>query len=567
MPLAGLFLEISAIVILATLLGLVARWLKQPLIIGYVLAGVILGPAVAGFIAQPEVISVLSTFGIAFLLFLVGVELDLAKLKVIGRPSLALGVGQVLVTAAIGFVIIRFFGFATLPATYIAVALTFSSTIIVVKLLSERRALESLYGRLAVGMLLVQDFIAIFALIFLSGFSSGYTPSSAELTFIILKGAGLVMLAILSGRYLLPPLFLRLARSSELLLLASIAWCFGFALIAAVGGFSIEIGAFLAGLALARLPYHLEIVGRVRSLRDFFITIFFVLLGSQLILTSIASLAWPFAILSLFILIGNPLIVMIIMGYMGYTKRTSFLIGLTVAQISEFSLILMNLGFKLGHVSAAEVALVTLVGVTTITLSSYLISYGDALYRWLAPYLSLFERRQITKQESRADEFKDHVVIFGCDRLGERLVRTVQNLGLPLLVIDFDPETIARLSQQGVPCLYGDISDLDIHDRAQLAQASLIISTIPDISSNRLLLQETKRRGLNAPVYATADTWQDTQTLYQTGADYVIFPHYLSGEQMSDLLAELTQNPQAIAGKRNQHLTDLKIHYADRHKA
>jgi len=233
MPLAGLFLEISAIVILATLLGLVARWLKQPLIIGYVLAGVILGPAVAGFIAQPEVISVLSTFGIAFLLFLVGVELDLAKLKVIGRPSLALGVGQVLVTAAIGFVIIRFFGFATLPATYIAVALTFSSTIIVVKLLSERRALESLYGRLAVGMLLVQDFIAIFALIFLSGFSSGYTPSSAELTFIILKGAGLVMLAILSGRYLLPPLFLRLARSSELLLLASIAWCFGFVLIAA----------------------------------------------------------------------------------------------------------------------------------------------------------------------------------------------------------------------------------------------------------------------------------------------------------------------------------------------
>ncbi len=224
MPLERLFLDISAIVVLATVFGLLARWLKQPLILGYVLAGVVLGPLVLGFISEPSVVEVLSTFGIAFLLFLVGVELDLGKLKVMGRPSLLLGFGQVIFTAVIGFIFAKFFGFASIPSAYIAIALTFSSTIIVVKLLSERQAIQSLYGRLAVGMLLVQDFIAIFALILLSGFSSGNTPSTAEITFILLKGAGLIMLALLSGRFLLPVLFLKLARSSELLLLSSIAW-------------------------------------------------------------------------------------------------------------------------------------------------------------------------------------------------------------------------------------------------------------------------------------------------------------------------------------------------------
>ena len=567
MPLERLFLDISAIVVVATLLGLLARWLKQPLILGYVLAGIILGPSLFGFISEPQVIGVLSSFGIAFLLFLVGLELDLSKLKVIGRPSLLLGFGQVLFTAVVGFGIIRFFGFDSLPAIYIAIALTFSSTIIVVKLLSERQALESLYGRLAIGMLLMQDFIAIFALIILSGFAGGQVPTTAELAFILLKGAGLIMLALLSGRFILPHLFMKLARSSELLLLSSIAWCFGFALVAVVGGFSLEIGAFLAGLALARLPYHLEIVGRVRSLRDFFITIFFVLLGSQLLFANLTAMAWPFIILSLFVLVGNPLIVMVIMGLMGYTKRTGFLVGLTVAQISEFSLILMHLGYRLGHVNTSEVALVTLIGITTITLSSYLITYGDSLYRRLAPYLKIFEKKTALENIKEIDSLNNHTVIFGCDRLGEKLVASIQELGQPLLVIDFDPETVARLLLQGVPCIYGDMSDPEIYERAQLKTAKIVISTVPDINSNQLLLQETKRRGLSVPIYVTADTWQDTENLYSAGADYVVFPHYLSGEYMSTLLKQLNSNPAATAQERERHLKDLHHHYKSRHKA
>lgn len=566
MELERLFLDISVIIVLATVLGLMARWLKQPLILGYVVAGILLGPTVFGFIAEPDVISVLSSFGIAFLLFLVGIELDLSKLKVIGRTSLVLGIGQVAFTAIIGYIIVRLFGVSSLPAAYVAIALTFSSTIIVVKLLSEQKAIESLYGRIAIGMLLVQDFVAIFALVLLSGFTSGANPSVAELTFILLKGAGLIMLALVSGRYLLPKLFLKFANSSEILLLASIAWCFVFSLIASIGGFSLEIGAFLAGLALARLPYHLEIVGRVRSLRDFFITIFFVVLGSQLIFSAASSLIWPFIILSLFVLIGNPLIVMIILKSMGYTKRTGFMVGLTVAQISEFSLILMALGYKLGHVSTAEVSLVTLIGITTITLSSYLISYGDKLYGLLSPYLNFFEKPHAKEKEEPNNSMSDHIIIFGCDRLGERLVRAIQELKLPLLVIDFDPVAVARLKKQNIPCLYGDMADPDIYNEAHMDKARLIISTVPDIADNQLLLQDAKKRGVSCAIYVTADTWHETQTLYNSGADYVVFPHYLTGEHLSEMLSDLALNPANVANLRNKHQADIKLHYASRLK-
>ncbi len=273
----------------------------------------------------------------------------------------------------------------------------------------------------------------------------------------------------------------------------------------------------------------------------------------------------PFVTLSLFVLIGNPLIVMIIMKYMGYTKRTGFLVGLTVAQISEFSLILMNLGQRLGHVSTAEASLVTLIGVTTITLSSYLITYGDAIYRRLSPYLKFFDT---TNQDIESEDgLSSHIVIFGCDRLGERMVRALMTMNLPVLVVDFDPETVVRLKKENIPCLYGDMADPDIYEKTSLDKARLIISTVPELADNQLLLQEAKRKNKTTPVYVTADTWHETQALYKNGADYVVFPHYLTGEHMSSLLRQLVDNPEIMTDKKNQHLLDIKLHYANRQKA
>ncbi|MBI5465967.1 MAG: cation:proton antiporter [Candidatus Kerfeldbacteria bacterium] len=561
-----LFLDLSAIVVVAAALGLIARLLKQPLILAYVVAGFLLGPQVLGFISDPDFVHTLSSFGIALVLFLVGLELDLERLRSLGRVSIILGLAQVVSTAAIGYVIVKAFGLASLPAAYIAIALTFASTIIVVKLLSEQQSLESLYGRLTVGILLVQDFIAMLALIVLSGFQANGSaiPTTGALALIILKGLGIMGFTYLASRYFLPTLFTTLAKSAEMLMLASLAWCFILALLAVGLGFSIEIGSFLAGLALASLPYHLEIIGRVRSLRDFFVTIFFVMLGSQLTLTAAAQT--PVIVLSLFVLIGQPLIVMTIMGLWGYRKRTGFLVGLTMAQVSEFSLILMALGLKLGHVSAADVSLVTLVGIITITISSYLITYGEKLYRWCTPFLSVFERAQGTAEHgwSEPTTISGHVVLFGYHRLGEKIVATLEKLGQQVLIVDFNPSVIKHLAARGKLCLYGDMSDLEIQDKCGLARSTMIISTVPDSNDNLALLADVRRHKLNIPVYLTATTWHDTKELYAAGADYVIFPHYLSAEHFSTMLQALNRNPNRVRQDRDNHLRELELHYASR---
>ncbi|MFH1112097.1 MAG: cation:proton antiporter [Patescibacteria group bacterium] len=556
------FIEIGLLIITATIFGIIARFLKQPSILAYIIAGVILGPHVLGFIKQPEFIASLSSFGIALLLFLVGIELNLVKLKAIGKPSLILGVGQVLFTAGFGYLIIRFFGFNPAAAIYIAIALTFSSTIIIVKLLSEQHTLNSLHGRLAVGMLLVQDFLAILALIILAGLNqqSGASISQAVIATIV-KGFILVLTAVVFSRWILPPLFNRLARSDEFLLLSSVSWCFLFAIFATIIGFSLEIGAFLAGLSLATLPYNFEIVSKIKHLRDFFITIFFIVLGSQLVFSSMAGHTPALIVLSLFVLIGNPVIVMIILGIMGYRKRTSFLIGLTVAQISEFSLILMGLGLRLGHVTATDVSLVTIIGVITISISTYFITHGEKIYRHLSPLLTIFQR-QADIAEIEEYQISGHVVIFGYHRLGEHIVATLQSLKKPIVVIDFNPTAIKYLKQKKIPCFYGDMTDLELVAKSQVHNALLIISTNSNIYDNLTFIQNLKLRNINVPFYATADTWHDARDLYEAGVNYVIFPHYLAGVQFGLQLREMLMDKNRLLVDKAKHLTELEHRYA-----
>ncbi len=558
----NLFAEIGLLIIVATVLAIIARFLKQPAILAYVLTGVLLGPLGLKIIQQTDAITNLSSLGIALLLFLVGLELDLVKLRTIGKPSLVLGIGQVVFTAGFGYLIIKLFGVSSLVAWYIAVALTFSSTIIVVKLLSEQRVLDSLHGRLAVGMLLVQDFLAILALIILGGLVNyDHANIGPTVAFILAQGLLLVVITWLAGRWLLPPIFNRLARSYELLFLASLSWCFLFAGLASYVGFPIEIGAFLAGLALAPLPYNLDIKAKVRGTRDFFITLFFILLGSQLIFTANQLSLTVIIILSLFVLIGNPLIVMILLGLMNYRKRTGFLVGLTVAQISEFSLILMGMGLRLGHVSPTDASLVTIVGIITITVSTYFITHGEKLYRWLSPYLNIFEKAS-TFDETEPVAISGHVVIFGYHRLGEQVVAALQKIGKSVVVIDFNPIAVHYLKQQQIPCFYGDMTDLELLEKLQIKQASLIISTNSDIFDNLTLLQNLKLHNISIPFYATADTWHDVRDLYATGASYVIFPHYLAGVHFShDLIASLSSHHHLQIDK-TKHLTELEHRYA-----
>lgn len=562
------FFDVSIITVAATILALVARYLKQPIILAFVITGFLLSSQITGLMVNQAFIAELSTFGIALLLFLVGIELDLNKLSSLGKTALWLGFLQVILTTVAAFLLAVILGFSSIVSLYIGVALAFSSTIIVVKIMSEQKALDSLYGRISLGTLLIQDLLAIVALIVLSGINS--TGASSNWLLILLatlKGIIFVSVILLAQKYILHKLFAWLTSSSEMLLLSSLAWCFAVALVANLAGFSLEIGAFLAGIALAPLPYNLEIISRVKPLRDFFITLFFVALGTQLIVTGDMTWLWPVLILILFVLLLKPLIVMLILGALGYKKRTNFLVGISLAQISEFSLVLMTVGLRLGHLSPALISVITMVTVVSIVVSSYYITYGEKIYRQLAPYLGWLEKGDDGMEISLdpPTNLKQHAVVFGYHRLGEKIVNTLLKLDQKVLVIDFNPVAIKHLTNENLISIYGDMSDLEILEKAKIDKARMVISTVPDLDDNLLLLKDLKTKSSKVPVYVTANSWHETKALYEAGADYVIFPHHLSGEHFSLMLQSLMIDQNRILADKAHHLDELNAHYTSFH--
>ncbi len=541
--------DLALIIGTAAAFGIVGRLLRQPLILTYIITGLVLG--VSGHFALADQIT-LQTFadmGIMFLLFLIGLEINYSSLRLVGKISVILGVLQIIFTSFIGYLIALAFNFPSLESAYIAVALTFSSTIIVVKLLLEKRDIGSLYGKITIGFLLVQDFIAILILIALAGISTTGGVSSQELALTILKGVILFTLVLWIGRQLIPKFIHYISPSQELLFLASLAWCFAVAAAAAKAGFSIEIGGFLAGMALANSSEHYEISGRVRSLRDFFVLIFFVILGFSLVSFNLSGLTFPIILFSLFVLIGHPLIILVILGLWGYKKRTAFLCGVTTAQVSEFSFILVALGVKLGHVSPQGLSLITAVGIVTIAASSYLILHNETVFRYLASYLRLFERHRMHEGKEAHSGLEKSIILIGGHRLGQNILQHLPKE--KVLVIDFDPNVTADLKRQGYATLFGDVADLEILDYLDLGKMELVISTSPDFDDNNHLLQNVKKLKKRPPVIVRAEDRRDALHLYREGADYVIIPHFTSGQFLGKALAS---HPIA------QTLRDLKGH-------
>lgn len=556
-----LFLQLAVVLVLATILGIILRSFKQPLVLAYIFTGIII--SVFGLFKQIDksILDLLSNLGIAFLLFLVGIELDTRDLKYVGRVAVFMGLGQIVFTALIGFVIISTLGFSTINAIYMAFALTFSSTVIIIKLLSEKHDLQSLYGKIAVGYLLVQDFVAILALMVLSGFGQGQAPSVYSMILIFVKGAFLVGFAYIMAKTALKHLFRLASYSTELLFVSAIAWAFLLSAIAESIGFSIAIGAFLAGVAIASSAYRIQISARVKPVRDFFIIIFFILLGASLSAGASKVLVSHVVILSLFILIGNPLIVFAIMISMKFRNRTSFLTSVTVAQISEFSLILMSVGRMLGHVSGEAVSLVAAVGIITITISSYFILYGDKIYRKLDKYLAkLFPQKAHDPYVANKEVLKDHIILVGAEQMGwdilEFLKKKVED-SQKIVVVDFNPEIIQTLTASGYTAVFGDISDPEVLDELEFGHAKLLIITDPDVGDNSVLIKFAKEKNYKGPIIAAAYWLHDAVRIYEVGADYVVVPETVGGEHISKILAEHWQDLGKIKKEKSKHFEDL----------
>lgn len=540
-PFDNLFGQIAFLLLLAAAMGALSVWLKQPLILGYIFVGILVGPSFLGWVIPRDQVELLARMGIAMLLFVVGLRLDIHLIRTLGPVALATGLGQVFFTSIIGYFLALALGLTPVAAIYVAVALTFSSTIIIVKLLSDKREVDMLHGRIAVGFLIVQDMVVILVMIGLSAY--GRAGASEQLIqtllFLLLKG-GLFLLGIgILIRYPLPWLLHHLARSLELLMLFSIAWAVVLAILSEALGFSKEVGAFLAGISIASTRYREAIGARLISLRDFLLLFFFIDLGAQLELGRLGIQIGPAMALSLFVLIGNPLIVMVIMGLMGYRGRTGFLAGLTVAQISEFSLILGALGVNLGYIENEILGLITLVGLITIGLSTYLILYSQRLYKLLAPWLKIFEKKvpyREREKEGIGGDLEADLILFGLGRFGGNLLQNLHQRGFKVLGVDLNSRVVAEWNRKGVRAMYGDAEDPEFISTLPIQKAQWIVSTIPQRDINLTLLDTLHHHGYEGQKAVTTHNDQDIEILRESGADLILFPFADAAKEAAELL-------------------------------
>ncbi|KKR50361.1 MAG: Sodium/hydrogen exchanger [Microgenomates group bacterium GW2011_GWC1_41_8] len=554
----NIFTEITIIVAIAAFISLIMRLLRQPLVVGYILTGIIVGPYTLNILQSTDQVELFSKIGITVLLFIVGLNLNPQVIKELGKVSLVTGVGQVLVTSAIGFSIALLLGIERIAAIYLSIALTLSSTIIILKLLSDRGDLNKLYGRIAIGFLIIQDLIASLILLFISTFS---TAGDANLTILILFLVVKLLIVLCSlylvSAYVIPSLFKFVAKSQELLFLFSLAWGLGLAVTLYQIGFSLEIGALIAGVTLSVTPYAYEIGSRLRPLRDFFIVLFFILLGSQMVLDKVIELIIPTLLFSVFVLIGNPVILILLLNLLGFKRRTSFMAGLTVAQISEFSLILASLGFSLGHISRDILSLITMVGLITITGSTYFILYSERIYPHVEGLLKRLQLLPEKKKEPGSNGQEFDCILFGYDRVGADFIKIFSKMNVSYIVVDYNPTSVQRLAEQNIPYRFGDAEDVEFLEELNLSKTKLVLSTIPDHKTNVLLTRKITRSNKRAISIIIAQTIQQAQTLYQEGATYVLMPHYLGARYASHMISRFGLHKQAYLEEKEKHIDHI----------
>lgn len=549
------FYELSLILVAVTVISGILKLLKQPIIIGYILTGLILGPQFLGIFKSSGMVSMFSEMGISILLFIVGLHLNPQELKKYGSKVLLMSMGQIVITFVLGMLLALRFGFSGIASVYIGLGLTFSSTIVVLKLISDKKELERLYGKILIAVLLLQDIVAAIFLIYIGSFSGN--TDVASILQILIKGIGLILVMSVFSVYVLPTLGTFFAKSQEYLFLFALAWGFGVSSLFHEMGFSIEIGALVAGVALSVSPYSQEISTRLRPLRDFFTVIFFIYLGSNISFNSLDKILVPTIIFMLFVILIKPLIVMILGGFLGYSKRTYFMSGISLSQISEFSMIIALVGISHKHLDQTALSMLTFLGMFSILISSYLINYSEKIYPIFYPLIKIFEKKKDLEREiTRAKKFD--VILFGCNRVGYDFIRVFKDLKSAFLAIDFDPDVIKNLSQSGINCVYGDAEDSEFLEEISVDKAKVVISTIPEFETNSYLLTKIREKNEDVIVILLSYDINEAMELYEKGATYVVLPHFIGGEYAASLVEGAGFDIKKLHKNRNRHIDYLK---------
>ena len=554
---------IGASILAATVVAYVAHRLRQPLLLAYIAAGAVLGPQIGfGWVTAESDIRVVSEIGLVLLLFMIGLELDLKKILSAGKTLLATGLGQFAICFVLGAALLTgtyiasssghysFFGIpiqgGTHDVLYLAAVLALSSTTIVVKVLHEKNELPTLVGRLTLGVLVFQDLYAIMIL----GIQPSLSHPEMDVLFASLgKGVVLVAIAIVVSRYVLAPLFRDIAKSPELVLAASLAWCFLLCGIAGNLGLSIEMGALIAGAAMSAFPYHIDVLAKVISIRDFFVTLFFVSLG--LTIPNPAenpTLVIAALILSGFLILSRFVALFPIMHFLRRGHRAGLIMSINLAQLSEFALVIGALGLKAGHIGIDTFTIITFTFVITAVTSTYLINWSHPIQHYLTRLLTLIGIRDLGEQEEELETKAPKEIAFvGFYHLTSALFEDMKQTAPELLdksvVVDFNPVVLERLKKRGVRARYGDVSHRDTLLKAGVQYAKIIISTVPDgilkNTSNLRLLRSLRTIAPQAKIVVIASGPKSALELYAAGADYVLFTSRTAAQSLLPVIGDL----------------------------
>ncbi|MCJ7478977.1 MAG: cation:proton antiporter [Candidatus Nanohaloarchaeota archaeon QJJ-7] len=549
--------DVGVIILSATILAIFAKFLRQPLLAAYILAGIIIGPEILGIVRNTEVIQMFAELGVAFLLFMVGLELDLSRLREVRYVVLGAALAEVMLLFSLGYFAMYFLGFTGFDAIYTGLFLAFSSTAVIVKILADRRDIDTLHGRIVLGILLIQDIIVVLALSVLTTLND---PGITPLVSALIRGAGLLALAVVLSKYVFPLLLKQIDDSHELVFLTSVAVLFGFVGIAVESGFSTAVGGFIAGISLTTFPYNIEISERARPLRDFFVTVFFVSLGMLVSLQSLWELRVPFLILLGITLFFKPFILDLMVSLFQYGKRTSFYTGLSLAQISEFSMVLALTGLNMGHIGRGIFSLATALMVVSIISTSYTVKYQRDIYHLVEGFL--FEREG-ARYEEKKEEREDHIVLCGSHIKGRKILQLLEEKGEEVVVIDYDPEIISWAKNNDFNAVYGDIEDIQTLDRADVAKAKTVVSTVPDEEDNRFLLNYIEENNPDILTILSANDIESALLMYDEGADYVLYPKMLAAQEASDMVEKLYRDGKTLEDARKRHIENLEEEFEE----
>jgi len=567
-----LIADITFSILFAWVLGLLAHFARQPLILAYLVAGFFIGPFGMGWVKSQESIGVISELGLIFMLFMIGLEIDLKKIIRAGPVILFAAGGQLLGGCLLGVLFFMAIGLSlgggAFDALYLTVACALSSTVIIVKVLYEKHELDTLPGRLTLGVLVLQD---IFAILFLA-----VQPSLADLQVSVVllsiaRVGALVATALVLSRYVLPKLFHQIARRPELLLLGALAWCFLVGEIAEKLHLSREMGSLVAGVSLSTFPYALDVTAKVTTLRDFFITLFFVGLGMTIPIPNgsviaLALIIAGFTVVSRLVTTFTPLYLM------KQGLRASILPAVNLAQISEFSLVVIQTGVTAGHIRTETASAASFAFVVLAVLSTFFMMRSGEIAKGLIRPLKQIGLRDLDHGHHAESGHEgghgetNRIVILGFFRAASALLSQIELQDESLLeqvtVIDFNPNVFRALNERGLHVIYGDISNVDTLVHAGISKAEIVILSVPDSllvgANNEKLVRHVRALNPTAKIVATADLLANVGDLYAAGADYVTVTRLTDAAELFSVIQA------ADAGLLEDKRAEMDVRLADR---